>query len=454
MTIEAIKAFSNTPVGKIIKKEKITEGEKIPKVLLQSEEREKLIPIFLQKIAQFPKEKWAFDVARKFHEKFLEHGKDLPGKLKLEIRNTLEIFNGAITHKTISFLVKRDNEKTCSKLTPSPLIGIRPFHDFPLEWCTLAELKTKLKDPDALDALFMKLTLREKVLDQRLINTPREAAKAKKELCPYSYPYDFNRAGKDIKGLFINASFAEIGGRQSYLLGTCPKTIEDAQNTFDVILKEGVRVLISLHQSKEIGPTGDFWAEKVLSKLTLRDGWKIHNLEKDSSLDGTKAFAKKLNEEKKNPSDDPQIIERHLLAERQGEKREIVHLHYKDWHDCLAAPIPLLMNTLLDRKDEISPSKEIPIWINCKAGIGRTGAIALLDLSRREVKEQLKAGTKLEEVSINIPALLYRLRQERASALSNPKSFLHVYQCMVDFMESLQSKNNELNDLSKNVSKI
>ena len=437
MNPAVIKAFENTSMSEVIKNQKISDPEKIAKAALVSNGRGKLVPIVLEKMALFQKEKWAVKLAVKFDKKYKKYKNFLSQNLQTDCEKTLGLFKGAIEKKAAEERDKQLNKHQ------DPSIGIRPFYEYPKEWSTIAQLKEQLKNPERLEALVEGLKRRTENLDQHLIDMPHQASKAYPDLCPHSCPFDFNRAGKDIDGLFINVSHVKIPNSQSYLLGCCPKTLKDARNSFDVILKENVKVLISVHQPSEIIPTGAFWAKEVLEPISnpkpllepkLRDGWAIRDTEKDETL------ATAQSEIKNNPSPVAHIIKKHLVAQRGNETRDIYVLHYKGWHDHWLPPVPSLMNDLLDQKDSFCSSIETPLWINCKAGFGRTGTVALLDLCRCEIREQMKKGCKLEEVSINIPLLLYRLRQERAGLLSNSKNFVNVYRCVVAFAESLKNK--------------
>ena len=422
-----LRSFSGTLFEEFIKKEKIFSGERMPKFLLRSAEREKYIPSFLQKLTECQKEEWAIQLAVKFDERYQECKQDLSQKVRQICEKTLAIFEATIGQNRRDIERLARNKELATKADFR--IGMRPFFDFSGEWRTLAQIVEQLKDPKRMEALFKKIDERTQILDRTLLATPHLAADSRPKLCPFSFPYDFNRAGGDTEGLFINASHVKIRDRQSYILGSCPQTIEDAQNTFDVILKEGVKVIISLHQPEEIGPTGVFWDQEVLSKLKLQDGWAIAKAEQDKRIDSGK-------------SDELQIIQKHLVVTKLDKQtRHIVVLHYKGWHDQNEPPNLRLVSELLDRKDDLSPSIETPLWINCKCGVGRTGVMALLDLCRCEIREQLKRKVKLEEVLLNIPMLLYSLRQQRACLLRNhPENFIDVYQCVVDFAESLKNK--------------
>jgi|GEM_PF-2790457 len=478
MNIEAIKAFANTELKPII--EKASEDKKVPKLLLKlpSTEREKLIPLFLEALSQNKAQKWAITMVTKFNKKYQECG--LSKELQEKCAKTMTIFDTEISsakvakaakkakkaQQKLSFL-QRVNEMSLMTSTSSSSTALSTttapttaapvaLNKFPEGWVSLAELPKKLENREELETLFHQVKFRTQNVDPNLINKPRHAAQAHKDICNYCGPYDFNRAGKDIDGLFINASLAKIDDRQSYILGICPRSIKAAQDTFDVILKEGTTVLISLHQPHEVEITGAFWENDVLKLknpdgtpgFTLRDGWSIEKvseetvqakkMQKTITETEMKEEQKTPTEEKENDDSKFQIIESKLIARKGKEERTIYHLLYKGWEDHHAAPIALLMNDLLDRKDTRSPSKEAPIWINCHAGAGRTGTVALLDLCRREIKEQLQQGIKLDEIKINPAELLYRIRQERPKQLARAEGFVNVYQCLAEFVASLK----------------
>jgi len=390
----AIKAFENTPVAEIIKNEHIAEDSEIPKRVLKSEKRETYVPEVLKKLTQFQKEEWAIQLAIEFKRKYPKYGKGLSQDLQKDCEKILALFKDTIAEKAA--------EKP----------KVQPCDDFAGEWRTIAALKKQLESPENIVKLFLKVKHCTEVFEQKQTAASKNFDKTDKEIDPHS----------------IGVSLFKLENRESYLLGGCPKTIEEAQNTFDVILKEGAPVLISLHQPHEIKNKLSFWANNVLSKLKLRNGWKIENMT-EKELANT--------EKKENEDSKFQIVESTLLATRNGEKRTLHHFHYIGWENHELVPRLDLMNSLLDQSDKLSPSCEKPIWINCKGGVGRTGTVALARACRCAIQEQLKQGTKFEDVKINIPLLLYHLREKRAGLLSVAENFVNVYKAAVDYADTL-----------------
>lgn len=58
-------------------------------------------------------------------------------------------------------------------------------------------------------------------------------------------------------------------------------------------------------------------------------------------------------------------------------------------------------------------SNDKPIIVHCSAGLGRTGSFILVDSILKKVQDECKKGKKEEEIEINLPATLMKMRSSR-----------------------------------------
>lgn len=245
-----------------------------------------------------------------------------------------------------------------------------------------------------------------------------EAKKNKVKAGKYHPPFDFNRTGRHIKGLYICASDVHLE-KQKYILAECPKTVELARDYYEAALAEKTKVFVSLHESTECRThCNHFWGKKALKKITLHDGSKIKFL-------GSKAIThnKKMGLGKTMP----QIIETTLHCPHAG---KFTHLHFNGWCDETSAPSEKLLLCLLDRIEKLSPDPTIPVAINCRGGAGRTGTISVSLFLRRLVDAELAAGKHIDKIKVNIPEIIYQFRKQRKGILGTPGQLAQVYSCL------------------------
>lgn len=233
-------------------------------------------------------------------------------------------------------------------------------------------------------------------------------------------PFDFNRTGRDMPGVYLNASDVTTP-RQNYILAGLVRTVNCAKNYFDAALAQKTRVFVSLQERSEAkSRCNGFWENKVLSQITLRDGSKMKNIASNVIATGN-AGAK--------------IIESTLEISKNGQKRTVTHLHYEGWHDKTAIPDEQLFRRLLDRIDELNPLPSTPIAINCKGGVGRTGTTAVAHYLRKEINAELALGKKLDAIRINVPDVIYAFRKQRRSLVGQPSQFSQIYSTIAAYYE-------------------
>lgn len=276
------------------------------------------------------------------------------------------------------------------------------YDKYPKEWCNFSDCAQKAGDKKGIQKIQDKINKRSKKKD------PLLAKKA------YTY-------------LFDKGSHVAIPNRQNYILTGSPHGAKMIGNFYDELIKRNVQVILTANQAHESKRCPEFWSNKELKHVKLKDGWQIENIENK-----TKVHAK--------GKKDAQIVERVLHLKKGNEVREITHLHYEKWKDKNPAPDTDLLHALLDRKDALHKSKDVPFVINCKAGKGRTGTLAILDYARKEVDAQIANGKKLSEVRLNIPEMIYEMRKQRPSLLGRTSQVQQVYTALGLYHDKLKAK--------------
>lgn len=309
------------------------------------------------------------------------------------------------------------------------------FDEFPKEWCALRDLKTKIKKLEADnnkegELLSNAIRKRTKIDPAIKAKITRDAFKSenRKIASRFNPPFDYNRTGRKLK-FYINASDVRTN-KQHYILSGLPKTISEAQNYLEAILKQGARVFISLHETGEsIDRVHDFWKDSNTQQFKFSDGSKIVYSKTRVLLKGKNGV--------RNPS---QIVETTLSV---SNGKTITHLHYDGWFDRTKMPDEDIFQVLLDRVHELSPNKKIPIAINCKGGVGRTGVTALCYLLRRQIDAQLSYGKKLGDIKVNIPEALYALRKQRSGLVQSTEQLIQVYSVIDGYYQRLKSEHSK-----------
>ena len=299
------------------------------------------------------------------------------------------------------------------------------YESFPKESCSLSKLKAKAKHMEKNDFEQAKITLDK--IKSRVEDDP--AIRKLKTKCENNFkrlmghpPFDKYRAGKNIKGLYINATHAKTE-HQHFLLSACPLNATEARDYLETAVDQKTTVLVSLLQSFELkSGSNNFWKNKTLKKIKLRDGTIF--VQEPSEILHQKSSEKRA----------PKIVETRLTY---GQKT-CTHLHYDGWKDKNPAPSVELLGLLMDKICELSPDPAIPVGINCRGGVGRTGVLAVSLYLRREIDSQIASGVALDDISINIPETIYAFRKMKKSMVSTPQQFAQIYRVLAHYYEQLK----------------
>ncbi len=225
--------------------------------------------------------------------------------------------------------------------------------------------------------------------------------------------YEYNRSGKDLPGPELCASDVCIDN-QRFILSGMPKDIETAAQYWNVILQQRGSLLVSLHEPSEREDLcNNFWKQESLSQIQLFDGWTITEQEHKTLIEeGSSA-----------------LIKTRLLATNGKETRTLFHLHYAGWPDRTPIPRETVFQALLKEMHLLSPNKSLPIAINCHAGIGRTGAIAVTYILKQQISNAVKEH-KEGEYRVNLAKTIYAFRKQRPNMLPNPGNVAKIFSAL------------------------
>ncbi len=373
-------------------------------------------------------------------------------KLKKEFSNQVKQLKG----KTAEIAVKvaqvfeeklKQSKKKKAKM-PSMLSGAqipKVFDRFPLEDVTLCKMRARQGELFADNYKKAKAILRElkkrKALDPELQESKDQDEGLVTKQLKKRPPFELNASARIFEAYDkLNANDVRMGNNRSYLLSQCPKSAVSAGLLYDVALQQNVSVFISsLEASEAKGRCNNFWTHEKLTKIPLQNGWKIEHHVSSIIAKGAK---------EQDGIRDPQLIETKLVATRktaagEEEARVLTHIHYDGWRDRTAAPDEKLLQKLVDRIEELQKEgvKDAPFEVNCKGGIGRTGTIVAIHWIRQKIYEELEKNVGLDVITINIPELIYAMRKQRKSLVSEKEQLVQIYQATASFYERLKAQN-------------
>lgn len=141
---------------------------------------------------------------------------------------------------------------------------------------------------------------------------------------------------------------------------------------------------------------------------------------------------------------------RHLKATRNGETRELIHIHYMEFPD---RGIPKCVPSLLDMIElmrELQPANSPdapPVVIHCSAGCGRTGTIIVADY----IWNMLKSGKVKQDFSIY--DVIGEMRKQRMAIVQSLEQYVCVHDAVVIMfsrqLELMQEHNDYYNCVPK-----
>jgi protein tyrosine phosphatase len=260
----------------------------------------------------------------------------------------------------------------------------------------------RLREHDYAEAAKIKTELNEKTkIDPFFTALLKDDAHKHNGEALTSLPYEYNRFGRETQGTYLNASEVRYGDH-NFIMASCPHTAEEAQEMvscfLDTIQPNSQGVWISLLTSHDF-PEGcnNFWKEDFLRKhLRLGDGWTLNRI-------------------------DSHLIQEGLFSERSTIQPRLIQT-----------------NILIEMMELLCPP-HTPIGVNCIQGRGRSGSIVVFYLLLQQIRAEIRQGTPLCNIFVNIPEVIYALRKQRPDVLDCRGQMTQLYEFLgdPDFHESI-----------------
>ncbi|XP_076665204.1 phosphatidylinositol phosphatase PTPRQ-like isoform X2 [Andrena cerasifolii] len=263
-------------------------------------------------------------------------------------------------------------------------------------------------------------------------NTACLQANKKKNRYSDILPYDFSRVkleaiDNDPNTDYINASFIKgYTGEDEYIACQGPKE----ETTFDfwrMVEQYNINIIIMLTQLVEKGK------EKCHQYFpTIRESFRYENM-----------TIKCISE-----LDYRSYTQRTLVLQKENKKRNITHLHFKDWpdHDVPEDFDPMIHFCQVIRRNILANKGYIVI--HCSAGIGRTGTLIAIDILLQHLRDNRK---------LDVFGTVYRLRHHRINMVQKESQYAYIYNSIKQVLKNpycLKTyKPPPMNPLSENASK-
>jgi|GEM_PF-5626412 len=205
-----------------------------------------------------------------------------------------------------------------------------------------------------------------------------------------------------------------------FIIGPAPLT-ETVTDFWKLILEKKIPLIVTLVMPDEGAGEScyPYWTEASFSMFP--EGWKIE----------------KQREEVITQQKEQKIVSRTFCATcpKSGQSHTFCQLHFERWPDNKAPNVRLFCR-FLDVVASLHLRPEDPIFVHCRAGMGRSGTFALsYILKMRALQEQEKTGI-VDFCELNIPEELLWLRLQRKGIIGTLTQFQCVYQTVGSFMMS------------------
>lgn len=408
----------------------------VVKNLLKSPQRNSVLPLFLDSLKKQHESAYVSQIVENYKKSYPTIQAELTDDIQAKSLATFTVFQ---------------KQKATEQLV-STTTTLSAYDKFPDENHLISDFTKLAKETDRMTRLREEISNRTKRLDPTMINIPHEASKKNTKCYENIYPYDHNRSLKEKPGFYYASSDVVLPHSQNMVLSRHPMP-NTVNAYFEMVIEKKAPLLITLCSPHEKPTIIPFWSNDILKTLQLPDGWTVINDEQSTAiLQEGEEYAlipkdekpKFSEEELSNKKDEkfakwrPRIVERLLIASNGKEEHKMTHLHYENWPDDQPATSEALLKTLFRRKDEKVQNKEIPLVINCREGIGRTGVFALIDWGKKVIDAELLSGKKLDEIRLNIPEMIYQLRRERREMVTSKEQLAQIYAMLGDYYTCLK----------------
>ncbi|XP_029664707.1 tyrosine-protein phosphatase 10D isoform X3 [Formica exsecta] len=242
-------------------------------------------------------------------------------------------------------------------------------------------------------------------------NTACLQANRKKNRYSDILPYDFSRVkleviDNDPNTDYINASFIRgYSGEDEYI--ACQGSKEETTYDFwRMVDQYNINIIVMLTQLIEKGK------EKCHQYYpTIRETFRYENM--------TIRCTSEL--------DFRTHTQRTLVLQKENKKRNITHLHFKDWpdHD-VPEDFDAMINFCQIMRRNISTNKGF-IVVHCSAGIGRTGTLIAIDILLQHLRDNRK---------LDVFGTVYRLRHHRINMVQRESQYAYIYNCIKQVLKN------------------
>jgi len=258
------------------------------------------------------------------------------------------------------------------------------------------------------------------------------------------------RYDQEHKTAYLHSVIQAKNSPKMVVIGTPRTDKDDTVNLFfKAVIDANVSLIIALNTASDWEKAIAYYDDAILQTVDV-DGWRVQSV--GSQVLYTGDVAKNIPKERRQgllrlseterqkvlQSDAykeffPSIIERTLVFTHSdtGERRQVVHLHYKHWPDRAPAPDLDGLFVMLKRHAEIlSTQKEPSMLIHCQGGVGRTNFYAILSWIMREIDLMLEKGIDPIDSEHNIPEMMYELKQQapRLGGMISGERFAQIYE--------------------------
>lgn len=96
---------------------------------------------------------------------------------------------------------------------------------------------------------------------------------------------------------------------------------------------------------------------------------------------------------------------------REGEEKPVLRYHFNEWLDGRSVSVDMLLFLITSIEEKFRPSKERPLWIHCRAGVGRTGTLITAFILKEKIESREITKKNLGEA---LNELIFALRKERS----------------------------------------
>ena len=233
-----------------------------------------------------------------------------------------------------------------------------------------------------------------------------------------NHPNDENRVIFDEERSYLNASYI-VFPEQLYVAAQGPmqNTCEDFWHAICVSKAESL-VTIVMPFEKEKEKCYAFWDQSIFP-------FKVESFE--IRLVGEEELMKS------NLDPKERIVRRTFLIvnEITSEEWTFTQNHYENWPDFgVSSDISLfsyLLNTL--------PQSEMPIWVNCSAGLGRTGTFIACHSEYIRIRGLQKTGVCQNSYILNLVKKILFMRLQRYDLVQSPEQLKFFIQVVLKLCE-------------------